>query len=175
MQIRAPIQTDKNNGFTIVEMMITITVITIILALALPNLTQFFARNNLAGTTNELIAGINQARSEAVTRSTIVSICPSNDGVSCDPGNWEGGWIVFLDPNNNRSIDAGENIVNLGNNISSDAVTIDGFNGGLTFTSSGLLSGLANGVIQFTHPQLTVIRQLNISSVGQIEISEIQS
>nr|MDA3934049.1 GspH/FimT family pseudopilin [Gammaproteobacteria bacterium] len=72
-----------SSGFTIVEIMIAISILAILTALAMPSLVQFMARNELVGTSNALISGINLARTEAVTRSTAVAICPSTNGNTC--------------------------------------------------------------------------------------------
>lgn len=175
MKIRLQSQASAANGFTIVEMMIAIALIAIIAALALPNLTQIFARNDLAGTTNELITGINQARAEAVSRSTAVTICPSNDAAGCDDGEWSSGWIVFADNNASGGIDAGEEIIAVSSGAGTASIEIEGFDDGLSFGATGLLSTAVGGNILLSHPSLDIARQLTVSTLGQIESNEVEN
>jgi len=161
------------SGFTIVEMMIAIAIVTVLTAIALPNLTQFLARNNLAGATNEIIAGINQARAEAIARSSTVTICPSNNGNRCNNGNWERGWLVFSDPNANRAFDAGEDAIAISSGVGSASIDVDGLNAGLSFNATGILNGFAAGNITLVHADLAISNQLVISTVGQVDSIEI--
>jgi type IV fimbrial biogenesis protein FimT len=90
------------SGFTIVELMITLIIVSILLAVGIPSLKSFLQGNQLVAATNELLSAIHIARSEAIKLQTSVTICESTDGASCtDPGtnNWEDGWIVFVDSN----------------------------------------------------------------------------
>ncbi len=168
-------QAFTTRGFTIVEMMIAIAIMAIITALALPGLGAFFARNDLAGATNEIISGINQARSEAVARSNTVAICPTNDGAGCDNGDWESGWIVFVDENVNGNLNVGEDIIAVSNSGVVAGVTIDGFNAGLSFGPTGLLAAAIGGNILISHSELTMGRQLAISNLGQVTLSEVDT
>ena len=69
-------------------------------------------RNRLSTYTNDLIASVNYARSEAVRRAAPISICRSNDGESCS-GTWSDGWIVFVNTNNDSpaAVDTGETLL----------------------------------------------------------------
>ncbi len=163
----------SQKGFTIVEIMIAIAIVTILTAVALPSLTQIFARNDLAGITNELIASINQARSEAVTRSTTVVICPSSGGAGCDAGDWESGWLIFIDNNNNGAFNIGDQPLSVGNGATTTAISIDGFNNGLRFNATGILTNAVAASINLSHSSIPVFNQLAISSVGQIDFTQV--
>lgn len=88
----------RSRGFTLIELMITLLLAAIILALGVPGF-QDIVRNNRAATqSNELVAALSLARSEAVKRGARVSLCPSTDQATCTGGtNWANGWIVFRD------------------------------------------------------------------------------
>jgi type IV fimbrial biogenesis protein FimT len=47
---------------------------------------------------NQFIHAIYLARSEAIKRNGVVSLCPSADGSACGPAGtaWQQGWIVFV-------------------------------------------------------------------------------
>jgi type IV fimbrial biogenesis protein FimT len=58
-----------------------------------------------------MLTALNFARSEAVKRGAIVSLCPSADQASCGGTDWSGGWIAFVNPNGDATVDAGEVIL----------------------------------------------------------------
>ena len=90
----------KRSGFTLVELLITLVIVSILLTVGLPSLKTFMQSNQLVASTNELISAIHVARSEAIKLNTGVTICESSDGTDCaTTGSWENGWIVFVDAN----------------------------------------------------------------------------
>ena len=97
----------KNSGFTLIELMITLFIVGILLAVGVPSLKTFMQSNMLVASTNELLSALHVARSEAIKLNTRVSICDSSNGTSCGlTGDWSNGWIVF--------VDAGGNLSNIG-------------------------------------------------------------
>ncbi len=76
----------ETRGFTLVELMVTIAVIAIVLAVGVPSISQLRANSELTTATNELVAALNLARSEAVRRGETVSFGPW--------GTWADGWVV---------------------------------------------------------------------------------
>lgn len=102
------------SGFTLVELLITIAVAAILLTLAIPNFNTVIKNNRLSTSANQLVSYLSLARSEAIKRGVDVSICKSTDQANCTTAagdNWEDGWIVFVDNNGNRSINAGDTII----------------------------------------------------------------
>jgi len=91
----------KNSyGFTLLELMITLMLVGILLAVGVPSLKTFRQSNQLVASTNELLSALHIARSEAIKLNTRVSICDSSDGKKCGlTGDWTNGWIVFVDAN----------------------------------------------------------------------------
>lgn len=86
-------------GFTVIEMMVSLSVLAVILTLAVPSFHRFVQQQRLTATTNHLVAQLQFARGQAISRGSLVAACPSRDGRRCTGGNrWEEGWIVYLDP-----------------------------------------------------------------------------
>ena len=84
-------------GFTLVELMVTLVVFAILAIIAMPNLTTMIQNNKVTTASNSLLADIDYARTEAVTRGSFVAICPSIDGLNCLPSNdYDQGWIVYV-------------------------------------------------------------------------------
>jgi type IV fimbrial biogenesis protein FimT len=90
-----PTRTPRNRGFTLIEMMIAITVAGILLMIAVPSFRNASLSSQLRSAANDFIASTNFARSEAIKRGAAVTMCVSTDGSSCAAGGWEQGWIVL--------------------------------------------------------------------------------
>lgn len=97
-------------GFTLVELLITIVIATILVALTVPAFHTFVQNNRITAQVNELVTALTLTRSEAVKRKQTVSICSSSDVSTCT-GNWNQGWIIFTDDNSNGAVDAGTDVV----------------------------------------------------------------
>ena len=85
----------RNAGFTVVELMITLSVAGILLAVAVPSFNQMIVANRLATQANEIVAAVSLARSEAIKRNASVTLCRTSDGADCvgGSGNWQN-WII---------------------------------------------------------------------------------
>lgn len=104
----------RYTGFTLIELIITVAIAAIVLAIGIPSFKETILQNRLTTYTNQLIGAINLARSEAIKRGVRVTPCPSN-GADCEAIGYEKGWIVFTDPNNNAKLDTvnGETIIRI--------------------------------------------------------------
>ncbi|MEW6703552.1 MAG: GspH/FimT family pseudopilin [Pseudomonadota bacterium] len=79
-------------GFTLTELMVTLTVLSVVLAVGIPSFKNLLARNRVSGQANEFIGALNLARSEAVRRGQPVTL-RSAAGTE-DFGT---GWEIFPD------------------------------------------------------------------------------
>lgn len=107
-------QHEKQCGFTLYELLITLLVVGIVLALGLPNLSDFTRNSRVTGTANDLHGSIMLGRSEAARSKENITICASDDpmgAAACDGASFEDGWILFVDLNGDIARDAGENVV----------------------------------------------------------------
>ena len=95
----------RQGGFTIIELMITIAVLGVLLALAVPNMRDLVIRNRLTTRTNALVAAMQLARSEAIKRGVPITVLSISGNT-----NWAvQGWAVGLNLNNDSDFaDAGE-------------------------------------------------------------------
>lgn len=101
-------------GLTLVELMITLVILSVTVTLATPAMQQLLHGSRLRTETSRLLDAINLARSEAVFRNTPVSLCPSAMAASGLPdcgGELAGGWIVFTNRNRDAVVDAGSDEV----------------------------------------------------------------
>lgn len=91
---------DRNRGYTMVELLFTVAISAMVMALAVPNFRDFIQNNRAAEDANALVGALAVARNEAVTRGIPVSVCSSTDGETCGGSDdWTTGWIVFTDAN----------------------------------------------------------------------------
>lgn len=70
-------------GFTLIELMVTIAVLAILLAIAAPSLETMLNQNRLAAASDQVIATLQNARMEAVRQNRRVMICDSSNGGQC--------------------------------------------------------------------------------------------
>jgi prepilin-type N-terminal cleavage/methylation domain-containing protein len=103
----------QQSGFTLYELMITLTVVAIVLSFGIPNMRSFTQNSRMTSTANDLHAAFLMARSEAAHAKTNVTICASADpmGAATCGGTWDQGYVVFIDTNANQARDAGEAIL----------------------------------------------------------------
>ncbi len=90
------------NGFTLIELMITLLVAAVLLSVGVPNFREFIANNRMATAANDIVSILHVARSEAVKRRANVSICASGNWDSAAPTCSNGaslgnGMIAFVD------------------------------------------------------------------------------
>jgi type IV fimbrial biogenesis protein FimT len=102
----------SHQGFTLIEMLVTVAVSSILIGIAVPSIRDISIKNRLSAYANELVSAVNIARSEAVRRGSTVSVCKSNDEQTCS-GSWSDGWIVFVDKDNDRVVDTGEDVLKI--------------------------------------------------------------
>ncbi len=94
----------KALGFTLLELIITLAVLSIGILSAAPSLQQTIIENRLSATSNGIMHSLLLTRSEAVKRNTRVTMRKNGS-------NWTEGWVVFEDPNNNAIADDSEAIL----------------------------------------------------------------
>lgn len=84
-------------GFTLIELMVTVAVLAILLAIAFPSFTALVNSNRLTGNANALVAALQHARSEAVSRNASIVVCRSVNGTTCATGAQWNGWITIVE------------------------------------------------------------------------------
>ena len=89
-------------GFTLIELMVALAILGIVVGFGVPQISRIVQNNRLVASLNSLSAHLTYARSEAVKRSTNVSVAPLT------PPNWLLGWQVFVDQNADGILDPGE-------------------------------------------------------------------
>lgn len=82
-------------GFTLIETMIVVIIVAILAVLAAPSFLDAVLSSRLGTLANRFVASAHLARSEAIKRNSVITVCVSTDGATCTTGDWEQGWIVM--------------------------------------------------------------------------------
>lgn len=165
----------RAQGFTLVELVVTMAVALILVTIAAPNLRVFIQNSRLATQVNDLIADVNFARSEAIKRRSNVGVCKSTNSMSCAGGGaWRDGRLVFADMNNNGSFDVGETVLRFREQLggSDDTLTSPGPDP-VIFDSRGAASSPAGGTT-FTfcdNRGASNGKLVNLNSTGQATVA----
>jgi len=123
MKAASALMTER--GFTLIELMVTVGVVAILAAVAIPSFSSMIQNGRQSSVYNGLISELNYARSEAVKRSTSVVVCARADDTSCaTTAQWDDGWLVFVDTNRDGTIGAGEDILRVGESVSDKQTVI---------------------------------------------------
>jgi type IV fimbrial biogenesis protein FimT len=88
----------NQKGVTLIELMVALTVASILLGAAIPSFQQTIINSRLSSAANELNSSINYIRSEAVRLGKSVKLCKNNGGTTCSTTTsvyWEKGWIAL--------------------------------------------------------------------------------
>jgi type IV fimbrial biogenesis protein FimT len=158
-------------GLTLVELMVTLAVLIIAITVVRPTFDSVIKSNHNTSHTNELIGALRLARSEAVKRGEWVVVCPSNaKNNACESSNWQNGWLVFSDPNNNHTYErASDELIRVwlapeGGIVFNNAPEY------IRFHSSGELSGdVPDFAVQFSGCSGNRARTISISRMGRAE------
>jgi type IV fimbrial biogenesis protein FimT len=85
-------------GFTLIELMVTVVVLAILLAIGVPSFREFYLNNRITSQINMLHSHLLLARSEAVKRNRPAQVCGIAPGSQlCADRDWSQGWVVFVD------------------------------------------------------------------------------
>ena len=100
----------KLKGFTFVELLIAVAILSITFSAALPSLSSMIGHRKADSSVDTLITVFSLARSEAVLSNQIVTICPTNDFINCS-GDWIDPLMAFTDGDNSKSITGDEKLI----------------------------------------------------------------
>jgi len=138
-----------------VELMITISIASILLAVAVPSYQSIMRESRLTTQANELMTALHYARSEAIKRGMRVTICKSPNGSSCG-GNWSDGWMVFNDAGTAGTVDASDEVLRVFSALKGSTL-----GGGLNFADwvSYLPNGRSQGSGNFANGTFSLCNQ----------------
>lgn len=158
-------------GFTLIELIIVLILISLLLILAVPAYQALIANSRVTSGVNQLVASINYARSEAIKRQSIVTLCSSQDGQQCG-GLWRNGWLIFVDKAATGQITTSNNILRTYNALPAGDELI--WSGSLAknylqMTPFGSTHGQAGTFVYSSHKQQIIVK---VSQTGRVRIEK---
>lgn len=162
----------KTSGFTLVELLIALLLFSILVSIAVPSMQTFMRSNRLTSTTNDMVTALNVARSEAVRRSSTIKLCISNaaqDDCDSGTGNWENGWIMFIDDNGDDSVDSGEKVLRVtGSTGGGTTIRTAQYGYVIAFGGDGSASDVGSFRVCGNNANAGAARGINISLTGNV-------
>lgn len=146
-----PTLATRQQGFTLIELVITVAIVGILAGIVAPNLSSFIQNSRLTSQLNTLLASVHMARAEASTRRSIVTMCASTNGTNCNTSEWENGWIVFTDNNNsgNAVMDGADELIRYQEPLEGNSTVREL---GFSFSSAGKIIFNVNGFLLDSTP-----------------------
>lgn len=154
----------RGRGFSLVELMVTVAIAAILAAIAVPSFRSFINASRLTSQSNELVAALQQARSEAIKRNTRVSVCGSANGATCG-----GGWANWL-----TVIESNGTVLRV--NQAKAPVQVTSGVARITFRPDGLSNTAVNSAVTFCIPTASPAdnrRTVTLASAARISSSRV--
>ena len=163
----------RTAGTTLVELLTTLTIVAVLATVAIPSFHTFHLNNQRATVVNGFLHALFLARSEAIKRGQIVSVCRSSDGRNCESrsGDWRGGWIVFAnrDRDDPPERDSGEDLIASSGGWPDGSITSN--RGAYSFRPT--TQGVVNGTIVFCDSRGSAYaRAIIISHTGRPRVAQ---
>lgn len=166
----------RQEGFTLIELMVTVTVVAILATLAGPSMSDMIERRRLAGQTEAIADLIHLARSEALKHSGVT--LPRSVAVTVSPGtSWfvgaANGDAACTDASTCVLNDGGQDVARIVSNTECTACTMTAPTGStpelIVFSFRGLVEGGTDRVIELSSPKGYRTR-VSVSRIGRVSV-----
>jgi type IV fimbrial biogenesis protein FimT len=161
---------NAQKGLTLVELMVTLAVAIILIAVGMPLFTGVVGSNRVTGQTNGLVAALQLARSESVKRGLDSFVCASSGtlSVDCAATDWSDGWSVFADTDDDGALDSGE-LLRVWDDIGNSTLTLTGGTS-IRYLPSGELQSATPVTFELANPDAggTQERCVTVGITGQV-------
>lgn len=170
----------RHHGFTLIELMVTISILAILLGIAVPAFTSFITSNRLSGQINELVGDLSFARSEAGARSRAVRLCIAATATTCatSGSDWSLGRILWVDLNGSNSLDSSTELLKYVATLEGSAtLTAAGFPSTFTisYLPTGVLSSTSAGTFTLCASGSPTGRLIDIPVTGRASAKRIET
>jgi type IV fimbrial biogenesis protein FimT len=166
-------------GFTLFELMMTITVLGILLGIGVPSFSEVIRNNRTAATANDFITALSLARSEANKRGLPVTVCAASNATTCaavDADSWANGWLVFTDIAGTAGvIDTDDTIIQTWPGLDNKLTLTSGDLGFVRFGSNGAPTPTTGGItFNMQHNGCSGVnrRVIQLNATGRVALSK---
>jgi type IV fimbrial biogenesis protein FimT len=171
MKSKFPVETrsGRTRGFTLIELIITVTVGGILASIAVPAFSSFVQNDRDIAQINSLVSSLNYARSEAIKRDSQggITVCPSVDGLTCSGTNWYGGWVVIDSTPTDPPLQTVPALAG------ANTLSVTGSATGITFQSSGMVNPSQTTIMKVCDPRgAQYARELEVNSTGRVAAAQ---
>lgn len=157
----------QQQAFTLLELMVTLSIVAIVMAIAVPNMSQFVKNDRLTSYTNTLISDLMLARGKAVQRNQPTIVCASNNQTSCTNTNFKDGWIAGIDIDNDGTLSNADELIRVQNAISGDIDYVDNGLNLILFDSRGFAPNSSGQISICDNRGVNKAKSISISPTGR--------
>ncbi|MDH3589489.1 MAG: GspH/FimT family pseudopilin [Gammaproteobacteria bacterium] len=166
-------------GFSLLEALIALAVASIMMVVGIPGLTNLYLDNRRTSSVNDLLSGLQIARSEAIKRNRRIVICASSDMSECE-GQWADGALAFVDDDNDTEFDNDEAVLHTVGNSGGVSINSDEFASFLIYRPNGRVMvddvSVNSGELEFCDRRGSAhARVLLIDSSGRPRLSTVSA
>jgi type IV fimbrial biogenesis protein FimT len=164
------------HGFTMVELIVVISIVGVLMAIGAPSYRYVTTANRISSEINGLVGDLQFARSEAIKEGQTVSVCATTDGTTCTGAGatWTTGWLVFMDASIVGTIDGTDTVLRMQQPLSGgDTFMADTNVTVITFNREGFAQGLPPILTLRLHNSTTInsfTRCVQMSIVGAMSM-----
>ncbi len=174
-RLSLPIPHHDCRGFTLIELVIVLAILSILFHLAAPTFQYIGANSRMATQMNTMVTSFNYARSEAIKRHHNMVICPNDDGSCARQPHWHNGWLIFIDENFSRELEPGEEVIYVEAAKKNIKITSSRYRKRVVFRSKGYSYG-SNASFIFCDQRGSVnARAVVLSNTGRTRIADKKS
>jgi type IV fimbrial biogenesis protein FimT len=125
-------------GFTLIELLVAISIAAIMMTIAIPSFRDFLLNSRMTSQTNDFVLALASARSEAVKRGVLVSVCSRATNATCAANTtWDNGWLVFVDNNGDGTVNGADAVLQVRALLEGDNTLRAGALNNVTFRNTG--------------------------------------
>lgn len=169
-----------NKGFTMLELMITLSIGAILATVAAPSYQSMMVQSRLSTQSNEFLTALHYSRSEAIKRGIRVTMCKSNSGIACTNGSsWQDGWIVYSDSETAGEVgkvDGSDEVLRVFPGMIGSTMTASNYTNWISYLPNGSSKSsdnLSNG--SFTVCNSAQGRKINVNTTGRPYVEKLTS
>jgi len=166
----------SENGFTLVELLIALSIGSILLTIGVPSFKNYILDNRLVTQANRISNDINIARSAAIKYQRQGQICISSDSTTAAPTctggtDWSVGWMVWVDKDRDGIPDAPGEIILVAEALSGTTTLTSAALGAISYDSRGFATS-TDTLTLCDDRTGEVGRSIDIRGAGRINISK---